>query len=121
MTCGDDFDFGEAMLKKRLEEIRLAATILTSEDGEELTIPNKHIVGEILRNSYEHKIIETRVGIAYQDDPEQAIGVLRQVLTAFPEISNEPAPQVGIEAFADSAINIGLRFWVPTKKYYSIK
>ena len=103
-----------------VEEIRLAATILTSEDGEELTIPNKHIVGEILRNSFENKIIETRVGISYQDDPERAIAVLAGVLADFPEISSDPPVQVGIEEFADSAITIGLRFWVPTRKYYSL-
>jgi small conductance mechanosensitive channel len=103
-----------------VEEIRLAATILTTEDGEVLTIPNKHIVGEILRNSFENKVIETCVGISYQDDPERAISVLRGVLEGYTEICKDPAPQVGIEAFADSAINIGLRYWVPTKQYYTL-
>lgn len=103
-----------------VEEIRLAATILTTEDGEELTIPNKHIVGEILRNSFENKIIETSVGISYQDDPEKAIETLREVLSGFDDICKDPLPQVGIEAFADSSINIGLRYWVPTKKYYHL-
>lgn len=104
-----------------VEEIRLAATILTSEDGEELTIPNKHIVGEILRNSFENKIIETSVGISYQDDPGQAIDILQKVLAGFDEICREPLPQVGIEAFGDSSINIGLRYWVPTKSYHHLK
>ncbi|SEA11786.1 small conductance mechanosensitive channel [Desulfuromusa kysingii] len=103
-----------------VEEIRLAATILTTEDGEELTIPNKLIVGEILRNSFANKIIETSVGISYEDDPQRAIAVLQQVLAQFPEISTDPAPQVGIEAFADSAINIGMRYWVPTKQYFHV-
>lgn len=103
-----------------VEEIRLAATILTTEDGEELTIPNKHIVGEILVNSFANKIVETTVGISYQDDPERAIAVLRQVLEQFGDVCQDPAPQVGIEAFADSSINIGLRYWVPTQKYYNV-
>lgn len=102
-----------------VEEIRLAATILTTEDGEELTIPNKHIVGEILVNSFANKIVETSVGISYDDDPERAIAVLKQVLEQFEDVCRDPAPQVGIEAFADSSINIGLRYWVPTKKYYN--
>ncbi|PLY00146.1 MAG: mechanosensitive ion channel protein MscS, partial [Desulfuromonas sp.] len=101
-----------------VEVIRLAATVLVTEDGEELTIPNKHIVGEIIRNSFENRIVETTVGISYADDPERAIDVLQQVLASFEEISGDPAPQVGIEEFGDSAINIGLRYWVPTQKYY---
>ena len=103
-----------------VEEIRLAATVLTTEDGEELTIPNKLIVGEILRNSFENKIVETSVGISYQDDPERAIAVLLKLLDGFAVICKDPAPQVGIEAFADSSINIGLRYWVPTKQYHHI-
>ncbi|ABA87566.1 mechanosensitive ion channel family protein [Syntrophotalea carbinolica DSM 2380] len=101
-----------------VDEIRLAATILSTEDGEQITIPNKHIVGEILTNSFENRIIETSVGISYDDDPEQAIEVLQQVLNRFDEVRKDPAPQVGIEAFADSSINIGLRYWVPTKQYF---
>lgn len=104
-----------------VEEIRLAATILSTEDGEQLLIPNKHIVGEILVNSFTNKIVETTVGISYSDDPERAIEVLQQVLDRFDSVCKEPTPQVGIDAFADSSINIGLRYWVPTKSYFSVK
>ena len=103
-----------------VDEIRLAATLLDTEDGEQITIPNKHIVGEILVNSFENRVIETSVGISYRDDPEQAIAVLQQVLTGFEEITQEPAPQIGIEEFAESSINIGLRYWVPTKMYFNL-
>ncbi len=101
-----------------VDEIRLAATLLTTEDGEQIIIPNKHIVGEILINSFENRIIETSVGISYGDDPERAIAVIQQVLSGFEEVSRKKTPQVGIEAFADSSINIGLRYWVPTEKYF---
>ena len=104
-----------------VEEIHLAATILTTEDEEVITIPNKHIVGEILLNSFANKIVETTVGISYDDDPDKAISVLKEVLTDIPEISLEPPPQIGIAEFADSAINIGLRYWVPTKKFFQVQ
>jgi small conductance mechanosensitive channel len=51
-----------------VEEVRLAATILSTEDGEEITIPNKHIVGEIIHNSFANKVVEMAVGIAYESD-----------------------------------------------------
>jgi small conductance mechanosensitive channel len=101
-----------------VEEIRLAATILTTEDGELITIPNKHIVGEVLRNSFANKVVETRVGIAYEDDPEAAIEAISKVLGGIAEVCGDPSPQVGIENFGDSAIEIGMRYWVPTKKYF---
>src|SRR5690606_11072547 len=66
------------------------------------------------------KVVETSVRITYKDDPEHAISVMRGVLEGYAEICKNPAPQVGIETFADSAINIGMRYWVPTKQYKTL-
>jgi len=104
-----------------VEEVRLAATTLTNEDGEKITIPNKHIVGEILTNSHANKIVETSVGISYADDPQKAVEVIRQLLADENEVAKTPQPLVGIDDFADSSINIGMRYWVPTIKYFEIK
>ena len=102
----------------QVEEIHLATTILTTEDDERITIPNKHIIGEILFNSFNNRIVEATVGISYQDDPEKAIAVLRGALSAIDDICSEPPPQIGIEAFGESSIDLGMRYWVPTKKYF---
>jgi small conductance mechanosensitive channel len=101
-----------------VDEIHLAVTILSTEDDEKITIPNKHIVGEILHNSFANKIVEGTVGISYKDDPEKAIEVIQKALAKIDDICSEPPPQIGIEAFGDSSINLGLRYWVPTKKYF---
>jgi len=101
-----------------VDEIKLGATILTDEDGVKITIPNKHIVGEIIHNSEERKIVEEMVGISYDSDPEKAIQIIKEALEAFQEISKEPPPQIGIQEFGDSSINIGLRYWIPTNKYF---
>jgi len=101
-----------------VEEIKLAATTLTSEDNEKIIVPNKHVIGEIIRNSFANKIVETTVGISYNDDPEKAIAIVKEILADTPEVAKEPPPRVGIAEFADSAINIGLRYWIPTRKYF---
>lgn len=102
----------------QVEEIHLATTILTTEDDERITIPNKHIIGEILLNSFNNRIVEGSVGISYNDDPEQAIEVIQKALLSIDDICNEPPPQVGIEAFGESSIDLGMRYWVPTRKYF---
>ena len=101
-----------------VEEIGLGATHLSNEDGEEITIPNKHIVGEILTNSFENKVVEMTIGISYNDDSQQATRIIRDALKKIPEIVDSPAPQIGIQEFADSSVNIGMRYWVPTKQYF---
>jgi small conductance mechanosensitive channel len=81
---------------------------------------NKHIVGEILINSFENKVVEMSIGISYDDDAQQAIDAIQAALQKIPDIITEPAPQIGIEEFADSSVNIGMRYWVPTKQYFQI-
>ena len=103
-----------------VEEVKLGATILTDEDGVKITIPNKHIVGEIIHNSEEKKIVEEIVGISYDSDPKKAIQIIKEALDPFEEISKEPPPQIGIQEFGDSSINIGLRYWIPTNTYFKI-
>ena len=102
----------------QVEEIHLSTTILTTEDDERITIPNKHIIGEILLNSFKNRIVESSVGISYQDDPEKAIEVIRKALAGLDDICSDPSPQVGIQAFGESSIDLGMRYWVPTKKYF---
>lgn len=104
-----------------VEEIKLAYTVLSTEDGEMITIPNKQIVGEVITNSFACKVVESTVGISYNANPEQAIQLIKETLNDFAELSQEAAPQVGIEAFADSSINIGYRYWVPTDRYFQIQ
>jgi len=101
-----------------VDEIHLATTILSTEDDEKITIPNKHIVGEIQVNSFANKIVEGTVGISYQDDPEKAVEAIQKALAGIDDICSEPPPQIGIEAFGESSIDLGMRYWVPTRKYF---
>ncbi len=101
-----------------VEEITLANTILIAEDGERIVIPNKHIVGEIHRNSESNRILEGTIGIAYTDSPEEAIRVIEDAITNIEGLDTEVKPQVGIIAFGDSAIEIGYRVWIPTASYF---
>ena len=104
-----------------VKEIKLAYTVLETEDKELITIPNKHIVGEILTNSFEYTIVEMIVGIDYQSDPKVAIKVIGEVLEKYEEISKEVKAQVGIKEFADASINIELRYWALTQQYNEIQ
>lgn len=103
-----------------VEEIKLAYTWLSTEDGERITIPNNRIIGEILHNTYENLIVELTINISYECDAEKAVTVIRETLEEFSDVTREPEPQVGIERFGESAIMVGVRYWVPTKQYYQV-
>ncbi len=104
----------------RVKEVHLAYTILTNEDETEINIPNKHIVGEIIHNSFNNTLAEITIGIAYHEDPDAAIAHIKSALARLTELGGSKAPQVGIEAFGDSAVEIGVRVWLPTEQYYSL-
>ena len=102
-----------------VSEITLSTTTLVAEDGEMIVIPNKQIAGEIHRNSQSKRIMEGRVGIAYEHAPEHAISVIEEALKGISGVGPQPRPQVGISDFGDSAINIAFRVWLPSEIYYS--
>lgn len=98
-----------------VKQVNLGNTILTNEDEVQIMIPNKYIVGEIIHNSFADRLVQTRVDIAYGSDPRQATQLIAEVLKKVEGISTERSPQVGIEAFGESGITIGARFWVRTE------
>lgn len=104
-----------------VKDIKLGYTILTNEDEIIITIPNRHIVGEIIHNSYASSMLELSVGIAYHCDPEQAIEVIAKVFDGMEGIDPNKPPQIGIDEFADSSINISMRCWVMTTELFNTK
>jgi len=104
-----------------VKSIELGVTILCNEDNVEITVPNKHLVGEVINNSFEYSLVEGEVGIAYDNDPHKAISIISQVLKNIEAVAQEPKAQVGVNAFADSAIAIRYRYWVPTTDLISTK
>ena len=105
----------------QVSAIELGVTILTNEDRVEITIPNKHIMGEIIHNSFAYSLVEGAIGIAYHEDPEHAIAIIKQSLKALPSLSSTQESQIGINEFADSSIVIGYRYWVATEKLITTK
>lgn len=125
IILGRPFVIGDVVTIKEVngvvDDIKLAHTILITEDGVRVTIPNRHIVGEILWNSKSQRIIEAVVGISYGDDPQKAISAIKETLKSFSDIAKDPAPQIGVDEFADSSVNIAFRYWVPVGKYFQTK
>lgn len=104
-----------------VKEVQLAYTIIQDEDSAEITIPNKHIVGEVVLNSRKDTLLKLSVGISYQDNPIEIIALVERTLAKLDIYTDEVRMQVGIDAFADSAINIGIRLWIPTTNLYAAK
>ncbi|BDF95181.1 MULTISPECIES: mechanosensitive ion channel family protein [Pseudoalteromonas] len=105
----------------QVKTIELGYTILINEEKVEITIPNKHIVGEILHNSFNYSLVKGEIDIAYNANAEHAIELIEKVLKVHELVADEPNAQVGIERFAQSGVTISYRYWVPTTKIIETK
>lgn len=104
-----------------VKEIKLGYTLLTNEDDIIITIPNRHIVGEIIHNSYASSLLELSIGIAYHCDPERAVTVISNALQGMEGMDPGKASQIGIDEFGDSSINISMRCWGLTTELFDTK
>jgi small conductance mechanosensitive channel len=105
----------------QVKMIELGHTILINEENVEITIPNKHIVGEVLHNSFNNSLIMGEIGIAYSADSDKAIEVISRILSFHNKVANEPHAKIGIERFDDSAVIISYRYWAPTTELIDTK
>lgn len=100
-----------------VDEIKLAHTRLQGEDGEVITVPNKDIVGQVIVNSETRRVVQTKVVLAPDADVEKAINAIE---IALKDMNTEDMrdPQVGLHDFTYGGIVLGVRFWVPSSKYF---
>ncbi len=101
-----------------VNDVTLSTTTLIGEDKERIVIPNRQIVGEILVNSDANRIVESQLVIESHNDPEAAIAAIEAALADFEGLAEGKAPQIGIHDFNFGGIVLGLRYWVPSSRYY---
>ena len=101
-----------AGVQGEVKDITLPRTELLGLDGSIIIIPNKHIIGEIIKNYSQYRKLEINVGVAYECDINKALSILEKILKSTPSIPPNQPMKVGIKEFGDSAINLLAVVWV---------
>ncbi len=98
----------------RVEEISLLTTKLRTRDNLEIILPNRTIVNNIITNFHANpeRRIELVISIAYEDDIQQAIEVIREVLDAEERVLPEPEPIVAVADLDTNGMKLDVRPWV---------
>ncbi len=102
-----------------VREITLAQTILTGEDNERISVPNKEVVGQVIVNSRQRRVVQTKVLVADETKAIEAIDVIAKALKAHDELFADSDPLVGIHDFTYGGIVVGVRYWVHSEKYFA--
>lgn len=101
-------------------DIALPRTELLGLDGSRIIIPNKHIIGEVIKNFNEYRKLEFNVGIGYDADVDLAFKVMEKILRDHHLLPDNQPIKVGISSFGDSAINLQAFVWVLQSNYSEV-
>ncbi|HED52531.1 MAG TPA: mechanosensitive ion channel [Gammaproteobacteria bacterium] len=98
-----------------VEELRARYIVVRDRDGVETLIPNENLITtEVINWSYSDRKVRVKlpVQISYQDDPEQAMGILLEATKSSSRVLTEPPPAARLMGFGDSGIDLELRVWI---------
>ena len=102
-----------------VEQVRLFQTVLRSFQNHEITLPNGQITASPIINftAKAQRRVDIPVGVDYGNDIRGAREVLLGFARSHPSVLAEPAPDVIVDALADSSVNLVLRAWVNTPDF----
>jgi small-conductance mechanosensitive channel len=99
-----------------VDDIGLRATTVVTRDEVTIIVPNSALItGQVVNHSRPTTSLRIRVavGVAYGTDPARVVEVLMEVARANRGVMDEPAPEVRLEDFGDSAMSFALLCWIP--------
>ena len=82
-------------------------------DNQEVIIPNSAVITKPFTNwTRGDDVMRTilMVGISYDDDPHQAVSLIKALLIDHPAVLEEPSPKVLLWEYGDSALMIRVQF-----------
>jgi small-conductance mechanosensitive channel len=60
------------------------------------------------------------LGIAYKEDIDHAISVIKKAVSKLAYVLSEPKPEVWTEQLADSSINLKVLTWIPRDEWDNV-
>lgn len=105
-----------------VSEINIRETRLVTFDGEVVVIPNRDVYkGVIVVNTaFERRRLEFQVGIAYENDPAEAIEAVVAALAGVPAVSDDPPPTALVDELGPSTVRIRALFWASSQQADSV-
>jgi small-conductance mechanosensitive channel len=98
-----------------VRELRARYVVVRDRDGVDTLIPNENIItSEVINWSYGDRQIRLKLPlqISYHDNPRQAMALMESIALAHPRVERKPAPAARVMSFAESGIELELRFWI---------
>ena len=115
---GDQIVIESEELEGTVTDIQTRATTIITYDDRRIIIPNATLfTNAVTINTATEKLrSEQVVGISYASDLDTACDLLQTAISQIDGVLHDPAPDVLVEAFADSSVNLKARWWTNARR-----
>ena len=104
-------------------KIEICYTTLLSIDIKHIVIPNGTLSNSIITNvtARDLRKLEIKVGISYDSGIQKAKEILEEILHNDEDTKDDKGMVRFVDELGENAVITGLRVWVATDKYWSVK
>jgi small-conductance mechanosensitive channel len=105
-----------------VQGITIRETKLVTYDGELVVIPNRDVYKNVIDVHTHHDVhrVSFQVGIAYENDPDEAIEVISTALGRVAGVRSEPSPSAIVSELGVSTVDITAYFWTDARRLDSL-
>lgn len=106
-----------------MHKIEICYTTLLSIDNKHIVIPNGTLSNSIITNvtARDLRKLEIKVGISYDSGIQKAKEILEEILHNDEDTKDDKGMVRFVDELGENAVIMGLRVWVATDKYWSVK
>jgi small conductance mechanosensitive channel len=103
-------------------EINVRETRITTFDGETVIIPNRDVYKNVILVHTHHDThrLEFEVGIAYENDADEATRAIVDALASVDGVHHDPPPDAVVHELSASTVDIRAMFWTDSRRYESV-
>ncbi len=120
---GDAVDLPGQGISGVVTDIHIMSTRIRTWDGVYVRIPNQQLFNSVIKNLLVNaaRRIEFKVGISYSSDIDKARRIMLEVADKHPFVLAEPEPEVFVEEYGSSSVNLSFRVWAPSSKWFDVR
>ena len=121
--AGMDVGVTRFLREGKVSMVGLVYTTILTTDNKAITIPNGTLSNSTVTNvtAMDKRMLELKVGIAYEADIRTAKAVLERVYREHPMVKKEEDIKVFVDSLGDSSVVLGIRGWVETSDYWQTR
>ena len=106
----------------KILEMNMMATVMATADNKRIVLPNKSVWGGPITNfsALKTRRVDMQIGIAYGEDIEKAMGIVKETLSRIPGVLADPEPVISVAGLDSSQVTLNVRPWVQGEDYWAV-